>query len=93
MNLGKALVYARKMKGISQNQLARDSGTNRGYLYKLENDRISPTINKVERLCETLDITVSDLVEIAEKQAAKNDADSDETAESGTIGDPGESQP
>ena len=68
MKLGKAVVYVRRRKGISQNQLARDSETNRGYLYKLENDQVSPTISKLEELCAVLGVSVSSLIGIAEKQ-------------------------
>ncbi len=68
MKLGKAVVYVRSKNGISQNQLARESDTNRGYIYKLENDKLSPTIGKLEELCEVLGVSVSSLVSIAEQQ-------------------------
>lgn len=68
MKVGKAISDIRKLKGISQNKLARSASLNRGYLYKLENDQISPSIGTLECIAKGLNIKVSDIVLEAENK-------------------------
>lgn len=49
-------------KGISQNKLSILTGFNRGYLYKLENDLISPTLETLEKLAQVFEVPVSELI-------------------------------
>ena len=66
MKVGRAVRYIRNRKGISQNQMARESGQDRSYLYKLENDLLAPTTKTLNRICSYLEISISELTGIAE---------------------------
>ena len=65
MKVGRAVRYVRNRKGISQNQMARESGKDRSYLYKLENDLLAPTTKTLNRICSYLGISISALTGIA----------------------------
>jgi transcriptional regulator with XRE-family HTH domain len=67
MEIGKAIKEIRSEKGISQNKLSKLTGLNRGYLYKLENDLISPSLDIIEKIALYLEVPVSDLVKRTEK--------------------------
>jgi len=67
MKIGKSIKEIRKEKEISQNKLSQLAKLNRGYVYKLENDQISPTIDMLERLAKALQIKVSDIINKAEE--------------------------
>ncbi len=66
MDIGKAIVSIRKSKKISQNKIATLTNLNRGYIYRLENDHISPSINTLEIIAEAMNIKVSDIIIYAE---------------------------
>jgi transcriptional regulator with XRE-family HTH domain len=68
MNIGKAIVLLRKEKKISQEGLATESKLSRHYMYKLENNKASPTINTLVKISEVLSIPVSELIALAEKE-------------------------
>ncbi len=67
MKVGKAVRYVRDQKGISQNQMARESGHQRAYLYRLENDLLAPTTRTLKKICAYLDISITELTAIAEQ--------------------------
>ena len=62
MKIGKAIKEIRKEKGISQNKLSQLAKLNRGYVYKLENDQISPSLDMVERVAKALQTKVSNII-------------------------------
>ena len=66
MKVGKAIAEIRKAKEISQNKLSKLTNLNRGYIYKLENDQISPSVDMLERIAKELNIKVSDIIIKAE---------------------------
>ena len=66
MKVGKAIAEIRKAKEISQNKLSKLTNLNRGYIYKLENDQISPSVDMLERIAKELNIKVSDIIINAE---------------------------
>ena len=66
MKIGKAIKEIRKEKGISQNKLSQLAKLNRGYVYKLENDQISPSLDMVERVAIALQTKVSNIIARAE---------------------------
>ena len=59
--LGMRIRYLRKKKGMSQEDLALDSGVNKNYLSDLERGMRNPTINVLERIALTLEVTLSEL--------------------------------
>ena len=67
MRVGEAIKELRKEKGISQNKLSLLTKLNRGYLHKLENDQISPSVDMLEKISEYLEIKVSDIIAKAEE--------------------------
>lgn len=68
MNIGKAIVFLRKEKKISQEGLATKSNLSRHYMYRLENNKASPTINTLVKISGVLSIPVSELIAQAEKE-------------------------
>lgn len=67
MDIGRAIKEIRKKKGLSQEQLANDSNLSRKYLYTLESDNSNPTIKVLEKVAVTLDVTISEIIVLAEK--------------------------
>ncbi len=47
---------ARKLRGISQEELAHRVGINRNYVGMVERGENSPTVAMIERLCGALDV-------------------------------------
>ena len=59
--LGMRIRYLRKKKGLSQEDLALDSGINKNYLSDLERGMRNPTVNILEKLAVTLKVSLSEL--------------------------------
>ena len=68
MNIGKTLRSLRIKKGISKNELCAKTGLNKGYVYRLENDLISPTLVTLEKIAYALGETLSNIIQIAENE-------------------------
>lgn len=58
INIGKAIVAARKAKGLKQFELARRAEMAAAQLCQIENGRISPSFYSVERIAEALDTDI-----------------------------------
>jgi transcriptional regulator with XRE-family HTH domain len=52
--LAEVLKEAREKAGMSQEQLAFQAGVDRSYVSQLENDKKSPTVQMLFRLCRAL---------------------------------------
>ena len=59
--LGMRIRYLRKQKGLSQEDLALDSGVNKNYLSDLERGERNPTIVVLEKIAASLGVTLSTL--------------------------------
>ena len=70
MNIGKTLRSLRIKKGISKNELCAKTGLNKGYVYRLENDLISPTLVTLEKIACAIDEMLSTIIKIAESENA-----------------------
>lgn len=66
MNIGQAVKNIRQKKNISQEALAYQSGIGRSHMYKIENNRISPTVETLEKIAVTLGVRISEILEEAE---------------------------
>lgn len=66
MNIGLAIITIRKSKNLSQEQLAYEAGISRHYMYKLENNKASPTVSMLEKIAAVLEIKPSELLSSAE---------------------------
>ena len=75
MNIGKILRRIRIEKGISKNELCNKTGLNKGYVYRLENDLISPTLATLEKIADAIDERLSNLISIAETERAASAED------------------
>ena len=59
--LGMRIRYLRKQKGMSQLDLALESGINKNYISDLERGSRNPSLLILERICKALDIDLSTL--------------------------------
>ncbi|MED4971386.1 helix-turn-helix domain-containing protein [Parageobacillus toebii] len=60
MQLGQKLKEIRKQLGLSGNQLAKLSGIGQSTISDIENQKISPSIDTLERICDALGISLSE---------------------------------
>jgi transcriptional regulator with XRE-family HTH domain len=65
--LGDELKKAREAAGLSQEKLAFAAELDRTYISHLENDKKSPTLDVVFRICDALKIPASELIGRVEK--------------------------
>jgi len=65
--LGKELKKARETAGLSQEQLAFEAEIDRSYVSLLENERKSPTLDVIFRICDALGLPASELIARVEK--------------------------
>ena len=61
VQLGKRIQFLRKQKGMSQEDLALESGVNKNYLSDLERGRRNPSLLILNRICYGLDIDLATL--------------------------------
>lgn len=72
---GKRLRECRKIKGLSQNELAGQLHTNHSVIGKYERDDVKPSIDVVKRLAEVLNTTIAYLLGEAETDELFRDPD------------------
>jgi transcriptional regulator with XRE-family HTH domain len=65
---GEALREARHQRGLTQEELALDSGYSPYYVRLLEGGRKSPTLKAIARLADVLQLPASELVRRAEQK-------------------------
>lgn len=53
--IGETVVYLRKDKGLTQENLALETGISVSYLRLIEHGKANPTINELWRIAEVLD--------------------------------------
>ena len=61
MSVGERVKYFRKLKGLSQEELALKAELNAAFLGHLERGLKSPTIKTLEKIVNALDITLGEL--------------------------------
>ena len=59
---------ARIDAGFTQEKLSFEADVDRTYISELENDHKSPTLDVLFRICDALDVRVSDIIARVEKQ-------------------------
>ncbi len=67
MKIGDVIRKAREEAGFSQQELADKTGVSRVYIWMLEKDAKSPTLNVFENLAQSLGVRPSTLLVRAEK--------------------------
>lgn len=65
--LGDELRKARQEAGMSQEKVALQADVDRSYLSELENNRWSPTVEMLFRICDALGVTASDILARVER--------------------------
>ena len=65
--LGNELRKARTRAGLTQEELAFKAQVDRTYISMLENDKKSPTVDMLMRICKTLGTTASEIIAQVEK--------------------------
>ena len=65
--LGEILRRHRKAAGLTQEALAHAAGVDRTYVSMLENDKGSPTLETLFRLCDAIGVAASEVVAEAER--------------------------
>ena len=73
---GKVLKQTREKKGLSQEQLAFDSGLHRTYISLIERGKRSPSLRTLERIVNALDLRLSVMIKDMENLAGEKHADS-----------------
>jgi len=68
--LGEELRKARKAADMTQEKLAFEAQLDRTYISMLENNKKSPTLDVIFRLCDALHISASRLIARVEKKRA-----------------------
>lgn len=63
VELAQRIRAARTARGLTLDQVSEASGLGKGLLSKVENFRVTPTLPTLAKLCETLGIKMSELVE------------------------------
>lgn len=53
----------RHKRGITLKELEKLTGLGKTTLNNIENEKVSPTVNEVEMICEALEITFKELME------------------------------
>lgn len=61
--LGDKVRYFRRMKDLTQTQLADLVGNDRQYIYKIEKGKVSPSISTIAVIAYALKISLSELFE------------------------------
>ena len=61
-NIGNRVKEARKKKNLTIQKLSQMTDLSIGYLSNLERNQASPTLNNLQKICVSLDITVRDLL-------------------------------
>lgn len=68
VELAQRIRSARVNRGLTLDQVAESSGLAKGLLSKVENFRVTPTLPTLVKLCETLGMKLSELVEGLEEK-------------------------
>lgn len=70
--LVKTIYTLRKEKGLTQAQLAEETGINRAMIGRIENEDYIPTVEQLQTLGEVLGFEVVDMFEVADEMADGN---------------------
>ena len=64
--VGKAIIKIRKQKGFSQENFAYEAGIGRRYMSDIENGKRQVSVNVVYRVCQKLDMSLSEFFKVVE---------------------------
>lgn len=84
IDIGEKIAAARKDKGLKQFELAKRAEIAAAQLCKVENGRVNPSFNMVERIAAALDSTIPQLL-YGEKRKCARKIDEEDAAESESV--------
>ena len=62
-NLVEAIIYQRKLKGLTQKKLGELSGLSQSYLWRVENEEgLNPSFNAIIKIAHVLEMSLDQLV-------------------------------
>ena len=64
---GEELRKAREAAGLTQEKLSFEAGLDRTYISLLENDKHSPSLDVLLRICDAVGVTASELIARVER--------------------------
>ena len=70
--LGNELRKAREKAELTQEQLAIDAGVDRTYISMLENDKKSPTVDMLFRICDAMGVAASLIISRVESGGSES---------------------
>lgn len=76
--LGRVIMLRRKRLGISQEELASDTGVDRAFISSIENGKRSPSFGSVQRIAKGLNMRFTRLVDNTEKCLEKHSGTDDQ---------------
>lgn len=68
LELGKAIARIRKDKGLSLENVASAAGLHRTTVSLIERGEREPTVNTAAKIARALDLTLIELIQLAEKE-------------------------
>lgn len=63
IKVGESIPYYRRIRDLTQTDLANMVGTDRQYIYKIEKGKVSPSISTIAVIAYALDISLANLFE------------------------------
>ena len=63
MTIGKQIKRYREQAGLTQEQLAYVVGVTQENISQMENDKLGITVDKLHKICDALDVTITDILE------------------------------
>lgn len=66
--IGYSIRNMRKVRGITLKEMAGKTGLSIGYLSNVERNLCSPTLQNIQKICESLGTSLGDLLERSDKQ-------------------------
>ena len=69
--LGVRIRQARKAKRLTQTKLAQSVGTKQGYIACIETERCQPSRDLLEKICQALDLSYEEMLEIGNYKLKK----------------------
>jgi transcriptional regulator with XRE-family HTH domain len=73
MEIGRAILEIRKERGLKQEGVALEAGTNTGHLSRIEQGVRRPSLEMLERLAFALGVSVTEVVSRAEGISARTE--------------------
>lgn len=72
MDIGENIRKIRDLKGVSQEVLSHEIGISQKQLSRIETNQVSPTLALLEKICESLEIKLSELLNFNENLVFNN---------------------